>query len=93
MNITYTELTTLLRELKGIGAHNILPGRSRGLMGKVRWQKMLAEYEKFRVNGRLPSTYEVIYGHAWKPAFLKRKTVDGQQAISLGEFKRMVGHE
>ena len=92
MTITYTELMTLMRELKGIGAHNVLPNRARGLMGKTRWQQLAAAYEQFRVNGRLPATYEVIYGHAWKPAFAKRKTVDGQQAISLGEFKRMVGH-
>ncbi len=92
MTITYTELMTLMRELKGIGAHNVLPDRARGLMGRGRWQQLTAAYEKFRVDGRLPATYEVIYGHAWKPAFSKRKTIDGNQAISLDEFKRMVGH-
>jgi malonyl-CoA O-methyltransferase len=90
ITITYGELKTLMRELKGIGAHNLLPNRERGLMGKTRWQQLEAAYEKFRTNGKLPTTYEVVYGHAWKPQFSKRKTVDGQQAISLGEFKRMV---
>ena len=91
MTVTYTELMTLMRELKGIGAHNVLPERARGLTGKTRWAQLAAAYEKFRVDGRLPATYEVIYGHAWRPEVSKRKTVDGQQAISLGEFKRMVG--
>ena len=91
MTVTYTELMTLMRELKGIGAHNVLPERARGLTGKTRWGQLAAAYEKFRVDGRLPATYEVIYGHAWRPEVTKRKTVDGQQAISLGEFKRMVG--
>ena len=90
ITVTYSELKTLMRELKGIGAHNVLPDRPRGLMGKTRWQKLEAAYEKFRTNGKLPTTYEVVYGHAWKPAYSKQKRIDGQQAISLGEFKRMV---
>ena len=90
VTLTYAELKPLLRELKGIGAHNVLPGRAAGLMGKHRWQRMVEAYEKFRVDGRLPATYEVIYGHAWKPAFSKRKTVDGEQQINLDEFKRML---
>jgi malonyl-CoA O-methyltransferase len=59
-------------------------------MGKGRWHALVNAYEHFRQDGKLPATYEVVYGHAWKPEFSKRKTVDGQQAISLGEFKRMV---
>jgi len=90
ITITYSELKTMLRELKGIGAHNVLPDRDGGLMGKGRWQALLAAYERYRVNGKLPATYEVVYGHAWKPALAKRRTIDGQQAIPLGEFKRMV---
>lgn len=90
ITLTYTDLKSMLRELKGIGAHNVLPDRARGLMGKTQWQKLTNAYEKFRVNARLPSSYEVVYGHAWKPEFSKRKSVDGQQAIGLDEFKRMV---
>jgi malonyl-CoA O-methyltransferase len=90
VTLTYTELKPLLKELKGIGAHNVLDGRSAGLIGRCRWGKMVAAYEAFRVDGRLPATFEVVYGHAWKPRFTKRKTIDGQQAINIDEFKRMV---
>ena len=90
ITLTYTDLKPLLRELKGIGAHNVLPGRGTGLMGRRRWQRMVDAYEKFRHEDRLPATYEVVYGHAWKPEFSKRKTVDGQQQIDLTEFKRML---
>jgi malonyl-CoA O-methyltransferase len=90
LTITYSELKTLLRELKGIGAHNVLPSRESGLMGRGRWQALVSAYDAFRINGKLPATYEVVYGHAWKPAVSKRRTIDGQQAIPLGEFKRMV---
>lgn len=91
VTLTYTDLKPLLKELKGIGAHNVLMGRSAGLMGRDRWRRMLTAYEAFRKNERLPATYEVVYGHAWKPEFTKRKTIDGQQTINLNEFKRMVG--
>jgi malonyl-CoA O-methyltransferase len=90
ITLTYPDLKSMLRELKGIGAHNVLPDRARGLMGKTQWQSLMHAYEKFRVDKRLPSSYEVVYGHAWKPEFSKRKNVDGQQAIGLDEFKRMV---
>ena len=90
ITLTYTDLKPLLRELKGIGAHNVLPGRATGLMGKQRWQRMVDAYETLRKDGRLPATYEVVYGHAWKPEFAKRKTIDGQQQIDLAEFKRML---
>jgi malonyl-CoA O-methyltransferase len=90
VTLTYTDLKPLLKELKGIGAHNVLDGRRSGLMGRGRWQRMLDAYEAFRKDRRLPATYEVVYGHAWKPEWSKRKTIDGQQAINLDEFKRMV---
>jgi malonyl-CoA O-methyltransferase len=92
VTITYSDLKPMLRELKGIGAHNVLPDRATGLMGKQRWAALMSAYERFRrpADGKLPATYEVVYGHAWKPAIGKRKNVDGQQVIGLGEFKRMV---
>ncbi|MCY7386811.1 MAG: malonyl-ACP O-methyltransferase BioC [Burkholderiales bacterium] len=91
ITLTYNELKPLLKELKGIGAHNVQNGRSTGLMGRYRWQRMVTAYEAFRKGERLPATYEVVYGHARKPAFMKRKTIDGQQTIDINEFKRMVG--
>jgi len=27
---------------------------------------MIEMYENYREDGKLPATYEVIYGHAWK---------------------------
>lgn len=90
ITLTYADLKMMLRELKGIGAHNVMPDRPAGLMGRQRWQRMLDAYEAFRKDDRLPATYEVVYGHAWMPEFAKRKTTDGAQKITLGEFKRMV---
>jgi len=62
---TYSEIKLLMQELKQIGAHNIMAGRQRGLMGKSKFQAMLMAYEQYRSpEGLLPVTYEVVYGHA-----------------------------
>ena len=65
--LTYKDAYQLMRELKTIGAHNVASERRHSLTGKSRLQKMLAAYEGFRHNGKLPATYEVVYGHAWAP--------------------------
>jgi malonyl-CoA O-methyltransferase len=67
LTMTYRDLKTLMLDLKHIGAHNVTRGRARGLTGKQRFQRFTAAYEAFRHEGVLPSTYEVIYGHAWSP--------------------------
>ncbi|WP_455197982.1 malonyl-ACP O-methyltransferase BioC [Kaarinaea lacus] len=64
--LTYPDVYKLMRELKTLGAHNVAKGRRHGLTGKQRMKKMVAAYEKFRINGVLPATYEVVYGHAWQ---------------------------
>ena len=65
--LTYDTATELMRDLKRIGAHNVTAGRSHGLMTRKRLQAVNAAYEQFRENGRLPATYEVVYGTAWLP--------------------------
>jgi malonyl-CoA O-methyltransferase len=67
LTLTYTDARQLMRELKGIGAHNATIDRPRGLTGKTRLRAMLAAYERFRCDGVLPASYEVVYGHAWVP--------------------------
>lgn len=65
--LTYTEVRGLMRDLKVIGAHNANAGRPRGLTGKGTLARMLEAYERYRRDGRLPATYEVVFGHAWAP--------------------------
>jgi malonyl-CoA O-methyltransferase len=67
LTVTYRDLATLMLDLKHIGAHNVNRGRARGLTGKRRFQAFTAAYEQYRSDGVLPSTYEVVYGHAWSP--------------------------
>ena len=65
ITVTYDSVRALMRDLKQIGAHNALSARSRALTGRQRLAAMEAHYEQRRHNGRLPATYEVVYGHAW----------------------------
>jgi malonyl-CoA O-methyltransferase len=67
ITLTYSDATAMMRDLKAIGAHNTTIGRPRGMTGRARWTRMLAALEQFRRDGRLPATWEVVYGHAWKP--------------------------
>lgn len=81
LTLTYADLVSMMRDLKGIGAHNAAADRARGLMGKSAWLKLRQAYEGFRKEGRLPASYEVIYGHAW--AGDKTRREDGRQVIQL----------
>jgi malonyl-CoA O-methyltransferase len=64
----YPDVYALMRDLKTLGAVNATAGRQRGLTGRRRMQAMGDVYERHRADGLLPSTWEVIYGHAWRPA-------------------------
>jgi malonyl-CoA O-methyltransferase len=66
MTLTYADAGSLMRELKHVGASNATRGRPHGLMGRGRWQRAMAALEAMRNEGRIPATYEVVYGHAWK---------------------------
>ncbi|MFU8894993.1 MAG: malonyl-ACP O-methyltransferase BioC, partial [Gammaproteobacteria bacterium] len=63
--LTYPDVRSLMRDLKTMGARNATAGRSRGLTGPRRLAAVEAHYEKLRRDGRLPATWEVVYGHAW----------------------------
>jgi malonyl-CoA O-methyltransferase len=58
---TYPTVMDLMRELKGIGAHNVLSGRNKKLTSKSQMQKMIDRYEQHRDGGFIPATYEIIF--------------------------------
>ena len=84
ITLTYSDVRAVMQDLKSIGAHNATAGRAPGMMGKAAWQRVTENYEKLRRNGKLPATFEIIYGHAWKPA--PKATADGR-AIIRTDFK------
>jgi malonyl-CoA O-methyltransferase len=82
--LTYPDPQALLRELKGLGATNADSTRARGLMGKSHYKRMLAAYETQRVDGKIPSTWEVVTAHAWgAPAGQSRRSSEGGEIASF----------
>lgn len=85
ITLTYPDLGAVLADLKAIGAHTVVEGRRAGMMGKTAWRRFASAYEAFRQDGRLPATFEVIYGHAWRVDTGRR--TDGRQVIRFQERK------
>jgi malonyl-CoA O-methyltransferase len=80
ITLTYADARAMMRDLKAIGATNAAQGRARGLMGRRRWSGVLSALERTRrSDGRLPATFEVVYGHAWKAPL--RRTQDGRAIV------------
>ena len=76
ITLTYDDVMGVMQDLKSIGAHNAADGRSRGLQGRGFLKQITEHYERFRKDGKLPATFEVIYGHAWKPAARPKTKID-----------------
>ena len=87
LTMTYPSLDGLFRELRQNGAACAMPGRRRGLMGHREWQDMCDAYEKLRSEGRLPVSFEVVHGHAWKGA--PKQTADGRAVIRFDPKQRV----
>lgn len=68
ITLTYATLRDMLREIKQIGANAVTGSRKDGLTGRQYWRQLENLYETHRQQGRLPATWEVVYGHAWRPA-------------------------
>ncbi|HYC49015.1 MAG TPA: malonyl-ACP O-methyltransferase BioC [Burkholderiales bacterium] len=67
ITLTYDDVRGLMRDLKAIGAHNATRGRPAALSPKSMLRAVERNYEAFRRDGKLPATFEIVYGHAWKP--------------------------
>jgi len=56
----YESVWALMKELKHIGAHNVIAGRNKSMTTKTQMQHMIAAYEPHRSNNLIPATFEVI---------------------------------
>jgi malonyl-CoA O-methyltransferase len=84
ITLTYDDVKAVMQDLRSIGAHNATAGRPQGMMGKTAWSMVLQNYEALRRDGKLPATFEIIYGHAWKP---QPKNIADGRAIIRTPFK------
>jgi malonyl-CoA O-methyltransferase len=88
--LTYTDVRHLAADLKAVGARNATNGRLKGLTGPRKFAAMQSAYEAFRVDGRLPATYEVVFGQAWGPAAPARRSGAESTHVSVDELKRQL---
>jgi malonyl-CoA O-methyltransferase len=90
--LTYPDALELMRDLKAIGANQVVGARQRGLTGRGRIAAMQRAYEAERRDGRLPATYEVVYGHAWRGQARQRSDGTGSVAVPLASIGRRGGN-
>jgi len=84
--LEYADVRALAQDLKAVGARNATAGRLKGLTGPRKFAGMEAAYEVHRRAGRLPATYEVVFGQAWSPRAIAPRA-HGAASISLEDLK------
>ena len=87
LTMTYASLDDLFRDLRQSGAACAMQARRRGLMGRSAWNAVRTGYERHRSEGRLPATFEVVYGHAWKTQ--AKKLGDGSAIVRFDPKQRL----
>ena len=88
ITLTFSSPTSLLNELRGLG-RNLHLHRFAGLRGR-RWYRHLQDQlghalAKTEHDGRLELSFEIVYGHAFKPA--PRLGIAPQSTISLEQMR------
>ncbi|HEX5802238.1 MAG TPA: methyltransferase domain-containing protein [Azospira sp.] len=79
LTLTYASVDDLLAELRAAGETCAMLGRRHGLSGRALWARARAAYARLSHDGRIPATFEVVYGHAWKGE--PKKTEDGRAIV------------
>ena len=87
LTMTYPGVDELFSDLRRNGASCAMQTRRSGLMGRQAWQAARAAYERLLKDGRLPATFEVVYGHAWKAQ--PSKTADGRAIVRFDPKQRL----
>ncbi len=87
LTLTYATPEKLLADVKALGGNPSL-GRRPGLLGRDRYQRLLAALDAQRkTDGRLHLTIEVAYGHAWRTGTLR--AAPGETRISVSAIGRL----
>ncbi|HYD62917.1 MAG TPA: methyltransferase domain-containing protein [Noviherbaspirillum sp.] len=81
ITVTYETMDKLLADVRAWGGNPLLT-RRRGLLGRGAWARVKQHLESLRrADGKIPMTFEVVYGHAFRPA--PKKTAEGETIIRL----------
>jgi malonyl-CoA O-methyltransferase len=83
--LTYADLFSLARDLQAMGSVNAFGHRARGLSGTGNWNRAAQTYERYRVHGKLPATFEIVYAQAWVP--LVERHTDGEIRVPVSALR------
>jgi malonyl-CoA O-methyltransferase len=68
ITVTYPTMEKMIADVRAFGGNPLLT-RQKNTLGRGVWQQLRAALESQRTaDGRLPLRFEIIYGHAFKPA-------------------------
>ena len=85
VTLLYADGAALLADLRASGQTCALAVRTgqprRGLAGRAFQATLLARLAARQREGKLPISYEVVYGHAWKAA--PTRTADGRSVVRI----------
>jgi len=86
ITVTYDSIDKLLADVRAWGG-NPLMSRRRGLLGRRAWARVMDALEcSRRADGKIPLSFEVVYGHAFKPT--PTTTSSGEAIIRLDLRKK-----
>ncbi len=85
VTVTYPTVDALLADLRGVGVGNAQRGRSPGMTGARAWRRFREALEAQAIDGRIPLTYEIVYGLAWGTGVspLASESVHGRHDATL----------
>ncbi len=90
ISLSYSSAEAMLEELRGLG-RNLSTSRFPGLRSRA-WRDALCTAIEQRgarsPDGRLMLTFEVVYGHAYKPA--PRVPLGASQTVSMEDMRAML---
>jgi malonyl-CoA O-methyltransferase len=86
ITVTYESVAKLIADVRAWGGNPLLT-RRRGLFGRRAWAAMVDALHALRgADGRIPLTFEIIYGHAFRP--VSTKTASGEAIIRFESRKK-----
>lgn len=86
ITVTYDSIDKLLADVRAWGG-NPLKTRRRGLLGRQAWRSVVDVLEQGRrADGKLGLTFEVVYGHAFRP--VPKTTSSGESIVRFDLPKR-----
>jgi malonyl-CoA O-methyltransferase len=77
ITLIYSSPRGLLRDQRHLGVRDALLGK----LGWRDWRRVLSAWQSAHAADALPATFEIVYGHAWKPA--PRAISDGRAVINF----------